>query len=153
YVNKYSTLIDTKVEDQNVEVSPEFNYDPGSTYYYSSNGFTNTLNATGPSRLLRGQYVPSESKSVSDQTSSYYSDSSGFSGTLSQYQSGSNSTPAESRTEKTTGSVSYRWSYTCTKASTGSPYWGAGTRKDNIPESKSYNSGGFSGTLYVGTVT
>lgn len=109
--------------------------------YYNSGGYTGTLTQY----LYSGGYTPSDTKYVTGQTSSYYS-SGGYSGSLSSYTA--TITPADSiyvselfrhvtRQVNTYRYNSYSGTWDTVSVNS-SP---------SAPSTKSYNSGGYSGTL------
>ena len=114
-----------------------------STYSYNDGDYSGTLNKSGSSSVISGVYTPEDTKYVSGQTSSNYN-SGGYSGTLSLYLYSGSYTPSDSKTV-TQNSGSYTWGhYLC---STGVCYKSQSSAKPST-SSKSYNSGGYSGTLY-----
>lgn len=106
---------------------------------YNSEGYTGALSIY----VHSGEYTPEDTKYVSGQTSSYYN-SGGYTGTLSSYLYSGSYTPSDSKTV-TQNSGSYTWGhYLCP---TGVCYKSQAGEKPNTA-SISYNSGGYSGTLY-----
>jgi hypothetical protein len=119
-----------------------------SSISYNSGGYTGTLYKDGSSggTILSGSYSPSDSKYVTGQTSSYYN-SGGYSGVLSSYVHSGSYIPSDSKTVST-GTSTITWGGHCINGSTGETGYKS---KPSVPYTKSYNSGGYSGTLYKRT--
>lgn len=94
-----------------------------------------------------GSYTPADTKYVSGQTSSWYN-SGGYSGSLSSYLYSGSYTAAQSKTatDYRTGYYQYYWAWVS------STQWGPKTLYRQVgtpfPNAVSYNSDGFTGTLY-----
>ncbi|WCK57673.1 hypothetical protein PP175_26930 (plasmid) [Aneurinibacillus sp. Ricciae_BoGa-3] len=128
-----------------------------SSYYSDWQGYSGSLS----SYVYSGSDTPAGVKWVTGMSSANYSDSYGYSGTLSQYVESGSYTPAQ--TKYVTGqSYSYYYDY---QGYSGllTPYVVSGSqtpadskqvtdsrtgKTGTLPSSISYNSGGYSGTLY-----
>lgn len=133
---------------------------------YSDGTYTGTYYKDGSSYVYSGTYTPPDSRTQYDSRStspggssgslpsSIWYSSGGYSGTLyggSPYVSSGSYTPSDSRSQSEGRSYrcgnSYVWSSTSRSWSYGGTY-----SIDSIASSISYNSGGYSGTLYQGGV-
>lgn len=110
---------------------------------YSEGGYSGILYKDGSSRVVSGDYTPSDTKYVTNQTSSYYN-SGGYSGSLDGDVVSGSYTPAHSRHESGYGG-SYTWGHAENYNTV--TYVSQASRKPNTA-SKYYNSGGYSGYLY-----